>query len=284
MSSPTQQTKICTQKFLPHIPGVFSAMSTKGKTWDVGQTIDICFLDGTDKENERIIQAASVWLLHCNLNFRWTDSIGNSDVRISHKERGAWSFIGTDANYIPKDRATMNFGWLDDPTIIHEFGHFLGRLHEHQHPDKDFDFHKENVLRILGSPPNSWDSNTIYYNVLNMQKNENVIKDDYDRRSIMHYFYPASFTTKGVAFPINKVLSKGDIAHAKKVYPFPPPTVNDKVLHALITVYATDRIKRLYVRDHKEVIDLLGVKTTAKREMDFIQAIRRHLSNLNIQA
>jgi len=43
-------------------------------------------------------------------------------------------------------RATMNFGWLTPDTedseyqrvVLHEFGHALGLLHEHQHPRPRF--------------------------------------------------------------------------------------------------------------------------------------------------
>lgn len=28
----------------------------------------------------------------------------------------------------------MNFGWVDVPTVIHEMGHMLGMIHEHQNP------------------------------------------------------------------------------------------------------------------------------------------------------
>lgn len=280
------KVRICTQKYLPqhNIPGVYGSMSAKGKTWDVGQTIDIYFMDGTEQQREHVVRASSEWLLYANLNFRFTDSIGNSDIRVSFANRGAYSYIGTDALFIRKTQETMNFGWLDDETILHEFGHFLARLHEHQHPDIGFDWHEANVLRILSGPPNNWDRDMIYHNVLNRQKNENVVKGDYDKKSIMHYFFPSSFTLSGVGMSQNKVLSEGDIAHARKVYPFPPALPSDKVLHALQQLYATKRISRLLVSDHKGVLKTLGIETKARRESDLIDQIRRELSNLNIKA
>jgi len=60
------------------------------------------------------------------------------------KKDGSWSHIGTEANEIEPRQPTMNLGWLSGLTdavsdtergvILHEFGHVLGLLHEHQSP------------------------------------------------------------------------------------------------------------------------------------------------------
>lgn len=58
----------------------------------------------------------------------------------------ACSAIGTDAR-LPcyKERQTMNLGWVDERTILHETGHALGLVHEHQHPEGKIDWDMQKV-------------------------------------------------------------------------------------------------------------------------------------------
>ena len=40
----------------------------------------------------------------------------------------------------------MNLGFVDRPTVLHEFGHALGLIHEHQSPFKGgFEWDREEV-------------------------------------------------------------------------------------------------------------------------------------------
>lgn len=40
----------------------------------------------------------------------------------------------------------MNLGFVDRPTVLHEFGHSLGLIHEHQSPfPGGFEWNRENV-------------------------------------------------------------------------------------------------------------------------------------------
>lgn len=68
-------------------------------------------------------------------------------IRISFdtdKAAGSWSYVGQESLSQPAGSATMNLGWIDDKsstlsdtdkgTILHEFGHVLGLMHEHQSP------------------------------------------------------------------------------------------------------------------------------------------------------
>lgn len=42
---------------------------------------------------------------------------------------GSWSYIGTDATRLPLESFTMNLGFVDRTTVLHEFGHALGLIH-----------------------------------------------------------------------------------------------------------------------------------------------------------
>lgn len=62
---------------------------------------------------------------------------------------GSWSYIGTDALHLPKESASMNLGFVDAATVMHEFGHALGLIHEHQSPFKGgYEWNKEEVRNM----------------------------------------------------------------------------------------------------------------------------------------
>ena len=66
----------------------------------------------------------------------------DAQIRISFKEEGSWSYLGKDALQIAAGKPTMNYGWLTPDSqdqeysrvVLHEFGHALGAIHEHQAP------------------------------------------------------------------------------------------------------------------------------------------------------
>lgn len=54
-----------------------------------------------------------------------------ANIRVSFQpNKGSWAFVGTDHLSYKSPEPTVNFGWIDVPTIIHEFGHCLGMIHE----------------------------------------------------------------------------------------------------------------------------------------------------------
>lgn len=118
------------------------AALVKGSKWQSGDTISISFIDGTDEQKALVRKFAPEWTMHlANLRFAWLEP-PNTDIPISFANPGSWSVIGTTCRNVPQDQATMNFGWLtpgvtDEEArrvILHEFGHALGLIHEHQNP------------------------------------------------------------------------------------------------------------------------------------------------------
>ncbi len=69
---------------------------------------------------------------------------------------------------------TANFGWVTDRTrdteidytIIHEFGHVLGLLHEHQNPHAKIPWNKEAIYKAFEGPPNNWSRETVNHTPL----------------------------------------------------------------------------------------------------------------------
>src|SRR5258706_9892542 len=124
--------------------GANRAALVKGAKWTPGTTISASFLDGEESVKEKVKRVALGWTASgmANLRIIFQDK-NDSLIRISFKFSGSWSTVGTECrNITDKAQPTMNYGWLtpdstDDETrrvVLHEFGHALGLIHEHQSP------------------------------------------------------------------------------------------------------------------------------------------------------
>lgn len=223
---------ICYDKILPRdfrraipfraieIGGRTRAISPIGKLWPNGSTLSIRFLEGTAAQKEIVKQYAPQWTDYANLNFEFNDA-PDAEIRIAFADDGAWSYVGTDAKGIHVSQPTMNFGWLDEGVVLHEFGHAIGLAHEHQNPDKGIQWNEEAVIRDLSGPPNNWDVATIRHNVLRKYSHDQVNGTDFDAKSIMLYSFPAEWTLDGFHTEPNDVLSDidKDFARGAKMYP-----------------------------------------------------------------
>ena len=102
------------------------------------------------------------WQHHANIVFKYGQNPEEAHIRIAFEPGSSWSAVGERANQISKDKPTLNLGWLkDDPvpdeqdrgTILHEFGHALGMMHEHQSPARGQHIHlKEREVYMYYRP------------------------------------------------------------------------------------------------------------------------------------
>lgn len=154
----------------------------------------------------------------CNLTFKFVEKDG--DVRVSFmKGKGSWALLGTDCLTLPKDQPTVNFGWMDVATIIHEFGHVIGMIHEHQNPlGKGIPWDTKKVYAWAKSTQ-GWDEKTTYNNILMKYDLTQINGSSYDPKSIMLYFFPGILTTTGIGTQQNRVLSNNDIKYILNMYP-----------------------------------------------------------------
>ena len=196
--------------------------------WPIGSTIRIRFLEGQTALRERVRLAAERWIAPglAKLQFSWVGS-GDADVRIAFQEGdGSWSYIGTYARQIPKSESTMNFGWLDGASsdrevrevVLHEMGHAVGLIHEHQNPLHPIQWNQAAVRHDLSGPPNNWDDATIRHNMFDRYDPAKVTATRVDRKSIMMYPIPLRWTLDGFSSGLNSTLSRGDKRLIKKVY------------------------------------------------------------------
>lgn len=186
------------------------------------------------------------------LKFVFTDNQQESDVRILFDDpinkHGSSSAVGTECQYVDKNTPTMYYSWLDVGTVIHEFGHVLGMLHELQNPrDNPILWDKPNALCYY-EYTQGWDEETVDLNVFKALDKEYTNGSSFDPNSIMKYFFPATFpfppeaklpegcqglagktinlTTDGKGQDANSSLSQLDIEWINKTYnptnPNPP--------------------------------------------------------------
>ena len=106
----------------------------------------------------------------------------------------------------------MNLGWQDEAVILHEFGHAIGLIHEHQNPVHGIRWNKDVVYRDLGGPPNNWPKATVDFNMFATYDRSQVNATDVDPKSIMLYAIPATWTLDGFSSEPNAVLSDLDKA------------------------------------------------------------------------
>jgi len=152
------------------------------------------------------------------LNLVFTD-VYNANVRIGFANDGAWSFVGTDILQQPANMPTMNFGWLDAATIMHEFGHALGMIHEHQNPRGETIPWDVNAVYKWAAETQGWDRRTTDTNILEHYSVDTTNGSGFDPESIMLYFFPGTLTTTGKGTDQNVRLSETDVFWLNKHYP-----------------------------------------------------------------
>lgn len=246
----TAAKKMCYDRVLPGdlnrpqrtmmIGGAKRAVSLIGKQWLNGSTIRIRFMEGTDAQKGMVREIAPEWTKHANLDFEFTDD-PRAEVRVTFDANdGAWSYVGTDNAQIPLHAATLNLGWQDQGVILHEFGHMIGLSHEHQNPAGGIEWNEAAVIADLSGAPNFWDEQTIRHNVLNKYRADQVHGTEFDRKSVMLYAFPDSWTTNMGGTQSNDDLSDQDKAFiaSAKMYPG-RDTGGGRNVHKLDVVRAT---------------------------------------------
>jgi hypothetical protein len=185
-------------------------------------------------------------------------------VRITFRETGYWSMVGTDSTdpkIVQPNQPSMSLSDFDKklpylwrPTIIHEFGHAVGFTHEHQHPfgacdfrfdddagyvptqDKDGVYiadpqgHKPGLYTYLGGPPNKWSKAVVDSNLQKIDVSSAYMLGPFDKDSIMKYAFPAFMFISAEQSPCftkawTERLSAGDQEGVRFAYPSAPAAV-----------------------------------------------------------
>lgn len=201
----------------------------KAKMWKPGRTLRCRFLDGDGVVQQKVRQYAAQWTEHANIRFDFGDD-PRAEIRIAFSPGSAWSACGTDClvdRYYPAHQPTMNLGPLGEHTadglfsrtVLHEFGHALGCIHEHQNPVDGIQWIERAVLHYFKGPPNYWDESQIRFEVLDRYNQSELNGTSFDPESIMCREFPKGLAYNFGAIPLNTELSAADIAFIKKAYP-----------------------------------------------------------------
>ena len=203
----------------------------KHARWQPGDTIKIRFLSGSPELQGRVRTIAKEWEKFANLTFQFVRN-APSDIRIAFfqdtRDDGSWSCLGTTCRSIAEPKPTMNFGRLTDAptdnerrTVLHEFGHAIGLIHEHQNPhaDRPIAWNRAAVKADCSKPPNSWNDKQIEDNIFKHYNQDDVLATKRDPLSIMLYPIPSAWTLDGFSREMNRELSAEDKRLVRYIYP-----------------------------------------------------------------
>ncbi|MCW2131605.1 MULTISPECIES: M12 family metallopeptidase [Crystallibacter] len=218
----------CTIRTVQDVSGNTKAALLNEAKWTVSR-LTVGFLEGDPQLRQRVIDVAREWTGPDMANLEFLEDGSEADIRIAFQQgNGSWSFLGTHAQQIPADEPTMNYGWLtpdstDDDVrrvVLHEFGHAVGLIHEHQNPEKPIQWNRAAVIADLSGPPNNWDEQTIENNIFKKYNAQDVTGTDTDKDSIMMYPLPQSWTLDGFSAGLNSDLSDTDKEFIRSAYPW----------------------------------------------------------------
>jgi hypothetical protein len=198
------------------------------KLWMPGQTVTFKFLNGSARLISCVFECARQWERFANIKFAKVTR-GTAHVRVAFQQgQGSWSLIGTDCTLLPQSQVTMNFGWLTSAStdldiqtvVLHEVGHALGCIHEHQSPAASIPWNPKAVYAYYSGPPNYWTRAMIDANVLSRYgPGSEITNSVFDPNSIMEYPVDPALTIGGFSIPWNTQLSPTDKAMIGKLYP-----------------------------------------------------------------
>ena len=206
--------------------------------WNPGDIIGVKCLNGSSQLIERVQAVAKTWESYANIKFDF--NMSSAPIRIKFGGSSNDSKIGTEFLTFP-DPVTMNFANLHDRSsdeelnhkILHEFGHALGLVHEHFHPEFSQNLSRDKVMdhfkRNIGLSEAE-----IEQNVLKTYCPNQLMYSEFDVDSIMTYEIPAGCTKDGREIKRNNSLSVLDKQFIAKVYPFEPVASEDLIEGASI--------------------------------------------------
>lgn len=293
------QTRLIPAELKGPALGQVRGVVVRSLTWKRSQTIKVCFHTGTRKAQERVIQVAREWMRYANVVFdfeeggapRTCKGDNSEDIKVTFEDnKGWWSVPGTISRGQDPSMNLQFFG-VDTPmlkngqaapegpiraTILHEFGHALGLLHEHQSPNANCDAEIDWDAAYKIGAGIGWDKGLVDRNFRQLASTTSLNVTEVDRKSIMHYSLPPTLFKRGKESACyvteNLELSEQDRKFIASIYPkeeapmvvsgAPPTTVTRS---AAKPTGGEDR--QALVKRYEELLKQSGVEASRVREL-----------------
>ncbi|KAF9461762.1 hypothetical protein BDZ94DRAFT_1167159, partial [Collybia nuda] len=160
--------------------------------------LDYSFFGGSQLQRAKVEDVIQEWTWYANISFRRSsDNNAQATLRIAFDpSKGSWSYVGNTAKSCAGPAPTINLGWIADTNsltkkergvILHEFGHVLGLMHEHESPARSGVLRlKEREIIQYYTETQGWDEATVRKQVLDVYSKESVSNySQFDPTSIM---------------------------------------------------------------------------------------------------
>ena len=224
---------LCVDRIAPLAPSIVlpdgRLAGISAKFWPTHQRVlHVRFLGGDPRLHGRIARLASQWMQYAHVRFVF-DQASDAIIRVGFAPGASWSYLGTDAldPSLGPDDPTMNFGWFSPATpndelqrvVLHEFGHVLGMIHEHQSPAATIPWDRDAVYAYYAGPPNYWSAAQVDHNIFARYDHTQSNASVFDPGSIMLYPIQPEFTHGKLTVGWNRTLSATDRTFIGQLYP-----------------------------------------------------------------
>jgi hypothetical protein len=276
--------------------GQVRGVVVRSLTWRHGQTIKVCFHTGTRKAQERVIRIAREWMQYANVTFDFEEGgaprackgDNSEDIKVTFEDnKGWWSVPGTNSRGQDPSMNLQFFG-VDTPmlkngqaapegpiraTILHEFGHALGLLHEHQSPNANCDTEIDWDAAYKIGAGIGWDKGLVDRNFRQLASTTSLNATEVDRKSIMHYSLPPTLFKRGKESACyvteNLELSEQDRKFIASIYPKQeaPMVVSGAPPATVTRSAAVGEDRQALVKRYEELLKQSGVEASNVREL-----------------
>lgn len=198
------------------------------RRWPLGQELRVGFVNGSEWQKSTVASTAVEWARHAHLTFQFDADPAAAEIKVVFVADGdSTSLLGTDALDDSVEGPTMQFGWVDEDVdeaevravILHEFGHALACIHEHQNPEGGIQWDKERVYADYATLDPPWSRERVDHNLFKTYERDLTKFSAFDPASVMLYPILEEHTLNDFAVGMNSVLSDGDRAFIGLVYP-----------------------------------------------------------------
>jgi serralysin len=209
-------------------PGMEGLVADKYWVWPNGSKLHVYFLDGSEDARIAVAKVAAEWSEFANIDFvfHFEDARPPQvDIAITFDDPACNASMGPGSRDAAMWGPSMRLCHIDQMmgsdffrrTVLHEFGHALGMHHEHQSPKAAYSWNKPNVYAYYAQI--GWSEPFVDQWVFRKINENEVRASAWDPHSVMHYEFPASFTTDNTPIHGGTVLSEEDKRFIAEIYP-----------------------------------------------------------------